>query len=131
MGGLPENPPGAKPGQCWIPIYSPATYKEVTENVVKRAAAEKIELIPARYEYVPEQVLVKPASTITETIPAVYGNRRGENCYPSCRYKIEQVPAVYETVEEKVIDKEARTEWKKIPPTGNYVFSRNSPTYKL
>ncbi|MBP9889791.1 MAG: hypothetical protein KBF93_26070, partial [Leptospiraceae bacterium] len=60
---LPETPPGSKPGQCWIPVVSPATYKEISESVEKKAPSERVELIPARYEIISEKILVKEAST--------------------------------------------------------------------
>ncbi|HRG47618.1 MAG TPA: peptidoglycan-binding domain-containing protein [Leptospiraceae bacterium] len=131
LGSLPENPPLAKAGQCWIPVYSPATYREVNENVVKRAATEKIEIIPARYESTFEQVLVKPASTTTETIPATYEMVEETVVVRAAGKKIEQIPAVYETVEEKVVDKEGYTEWKKDSTTGIKCLVEVPPTYKM
>jgi hypothetical protein len=128
---LPENPPGAKPGQCWIPIVSPATYKEINESVEKKAPSERVELIPARYEYVSEKVLAKEASVVTETIPAVYETVEEKIMIRPATKKIEQVPAVYETVEEKVIDKEGYTEWKKDTTTGIKCLVEVPPTYKM
>ena len=44
----------------------------VTEEVVKRDASERMEIIPAKYEWVRERVLVKEASERLEIVPATY-----------------------------------------------------------
>nr|MBP9886301.1 peptidoglycan-binding protein [Leptospiraceae bacterium] len=128
---LPETPPGSKPGQCWIPVVSAATYKEISESVEKKAPSERVELIPARYEIISEKILVKEASTSIETIPAVYETVEEKVLIRPASKKVEQIPAVYETIEEKVIDKEGYTEWKKDTSTGIKCLVEVPPTYKM
>jgi len=108
-------PPNPKTGQCYARVLIPAKYKTVSEQVLKRDAAEKIEIIPARYETVNETVLVKEASTTLEVVPAVYGKVEERVLLKPASKKIAEVPAVYETVVEKVLDKPAHTAWKKGP----------------
>jgi hypothetical protein len=127
---LPDIPPGSKPGQCWIPIVTPATYKELTESVEKRPASEKIDLIPAKYETVEEKVIAKEASTMIETVPAVYETVEEKVVVKPASKQIEQVPAVYETIQEKIIDKEGYTEWRKDTATGIKCLVEVPPTYK-
>ena len=63
----------ATPGMCFHEHYLPATYKTVSETVLKRAATENVSITPARYEMVEETILVREASTRLENVPAVYG----------------------------------------------------------
>lgn len=80
----------ATPGMCFHEHYLPATYKTVSETVLKRAATENVSITPARYEMVEETILVREASTRLENVPAVYG-----------------------TETEQVLDKPAHTVWKR------------------
>ncbi len=86
---VPPMPSEAKPGECYAKVWIPAQYKTVTEQVLVRAASEKVETIPAKYESVQEKVMVKPAHTETE-----------------------QVPAQYKTVQEQVLVEPAHREWR-------------------
>ena len=80
----------ATPGMCFHEHYIPATYRTVSESVLKRAASEDVRIIPAQYEMVEETILVREASTQLINVPAEYG---------------------VET--EQVLDKPAHTVWKK------------------
>ena len=110
-------PPNPKAGQCYARVLIPATYQTVSEKVLKRDAAEKIEIIPARYESGKETVLVKEASTKLEVVPAVYGKVQERVLVKPASTRIVEIPAVYETVVERVLDKPAHTAWKKGPAT--------------
>jgi len=106
-------PPNAKPGECYARIYVPPTYKTVTEERLKRAASERLEVIPAEYEWVEEKVLVKQTSERLETIPAVYGWEEEQVLVKEASYEMQDVPATYDWVEEQVMVKPAATVWKK------------------
>ena len=80
----------ATPGMCFHEHVIPATYKTVTDTVLKRAATESVSITPARYEMVEETILVREAST-----------------------QLVNVPAEYKTVSEQVLDKPAHTVWKR------------------
>jgi len=110
-------PPNPKPGQCYARVLIPAELQMVSEKVLTRDAAERIEIIPARYEAASERVLVKEASTKLEVVPAVYGEVQERVLVKPASKKIVEIPAVYETVTERVIDKPAHTAWKKGPAT--------------
>jgi len=132
-GLMPSDP---KPGECYARVIIPAKFTTSTENVVKRAASERIEIIPARYETINETVVVKEASKKLEVVPAKYETVEERvlvkpavaklNVVPAAYETIEErvmvkpastqtieVPAVYETVTERVMDQPARTEWKR------------------
>ncbi len=83
-------PPNARPGTCYARAFVPPTYRTETVQVLKREAAENLEVIPAKYEWVEERVLVQEASS-----------------------KMVEIPAKYEWVEEQVLVEEAHTVWKK------------------
>jgi len=110
-------PPNPKAGQCYARVLIPAKYQTISEQVLKRDAAERFEVLPARYESGTETVLVKEASTQLEVIPAVYGKVEERVLVKPASTKIVEVPAVYETVSERVLDKPAHTAWKKGPAT--------------
>ena len=65
--------PPAEPGQCYARVFVPPTYETRTEDVLKKAATERVEIVPAAYETVEEEVLVEAASTRIEVVPAEYG----------------------------------------------------------
>lgn len=81
--------PPAKPGECYTRVFVPATYEQVTERVLHKAATSTVKTIPAEHEWVEERVLVEPAS-----------------------YRLETVPAKYEWQEERILVREAHTVWK-------------------
>jgi hypothetical protein len=110
---VPLLPPNAKPGECYARVYVPPTYKTVTEQRLKRAASERLEVIPAKYEWVEEKVLVKQASQRLETIPAEYGMEEEQVLVKEASYEMQDVPATYDWVEEQVLVKPAETVWKK------------------
>ena len=78
------------PGKCYARVWEDPKYGTVSEQVLRREAGERIEIIPAKYEMVEEQVLVREAYT-----------------------RAEVVPPQYETVTEKIMVKPAFTRWKK------------------
>lgn len=108
-------PPNPQPGQCYARALIPAKYTTVSEQKLKREAAERIEIVPARYETVQETVMVKEASTRLEVVPATYGKVEERVLVKPASKKIAEVPAVYKTVTERVVDKPAHTAWKKGP----------------
>ena len=55
-GLMPSDP---KPGECYARVIIPAKFTTSTEQVVKRPASERIEIIPARYETANVTVVVK------------------------------------------------------------------------
>jgi hypothetical protein len=85
----PALPSDARPGECYARFFVAPRCETVTEQVMSRAASERVEQIPAKYETVEERVMVAPASTRTE-----------------------EIPAEFKTVEEKVLVEPARTEWR-------------------
>jgi len=84
---LPAN---AQPGKCYARAFEDPTYRTETEEVLKRQASERIELIPAQTEMIEEQVLVRAAYDREEIIPAQF-----------------------DTLTEEVLVKPASTRWKK------------------
>jgi hypothetical protein len=132
----PLLPSNAKAGECYARVYAPPTYKTINERRLKRAASERLEIIPAKYEWVEEKVLVKQssqrletipakydwveekvlvkqASQRLETIPAEYGLDEEKVLVKEASFRMEDVPAKYDWVEEKVLVKPAATVWKK------------------
>ncbi|MCP4270155.1 MAG: hypothetical protein GY777_32040 [Candidatus Brocadiaceae bacterium] len=80
----------AKPGECYARVFSPPTYKTITEEILESEPSEKVEIIPAKYELVEKRIITKEESK-----------------------QIQEVPAKYEWIEERVLVREAHTEWKK------------------
>ncbi len=113
QGDVSLFPPNAEPGKCYAKVMVPAKFKTVTEEVVKREAAEKIKIIPAEWEWVEEKVVVKEEEEKLEIIPATYKTVEEKVEIEPASVKLEAVDPVYDTVEEKIIAKPARTVWKK------------------
>ncbi len=112
-GGDSLFPPNAGPGQCFARAFVNPVHKTVTEKVLKRAASERVEIIPARYETVTERVLVQEQSTRLEVIPATYKWVEERVLVKPATQRLEKVPATYGTETEKVLVKAAHTMWKK------------------
>jgi hypothetical protein len=105
--------PNAKPGECYARVYVPPTYETTTEQQLKQAASEKLEIIPAQYEWVEQKILTKEASTRMEVIPAEYEWVEEKVLVKEATFQLEEIPATYEWVEEQVLVKPAHTVWKK------------------
>ena len=105
--------PPAEPGQCYARVFVPPTYEMRSEEVLKTAATEKLEVIPATFETVEEQVLVEAASERIEVVPAVYGWVEEQVLVKAASTRLEEVPAQYEWQEEQILVKPAHTVWKK------------------
>jgi hypothetical protein len=106
-------PPKASPGECYARVFVPPTYKSTTEQVLKRAASERIEIVPAKYQWVEEKILVKEASERLEVIPAQYDFVEEKILVRQASTRMEEVPAKYDWAEEKILVKPAHTIWKK------------------
>ncbi len=106
-------PPNAQPGECYSRVLVPAVYENSTEQVLKSAASERVEIIPAQYEYVEETVLVQEESTRLEVIPATYKTVTEEIMVEPEKKVLREVPAQYGTETEQILVKPAYTTWKK------------------
>lgn len=106
-------PPNAKPGECYAKVQVPAKYETYSEELIKRQAGEKIEVIPPKFELVEEKVIVKDATYKLELVPAQYETIEEKVLVKPAYEVLEQVPAAYEKVEEKILVKPAQTVWKK------------------
>lgn len=111
-------PPNAAPGECYSRTYIPPKYETVKEKVLKKPAAEKIELIPAKYEWVTEKVLLKPAHTVWKKGRGPVEKVSDSTGEIMC---LVDVPAKYKTVKKRVMveppttkDIEIPAEYKKV-----------------
>jgi hypothetical protein len=114
--GSPEAellPPKASPGECYARVFVPPTYKSMTEQVLKRGASERVEIVPAKYQWVEEKILVKEASERLEVIPAQYDFVEEKVLAKQASTRMEKIPAKYNWAEEKILVKPAHTVWKK------------------
>lgn len=104
----------ARPGECYARVINPPVYETRREQVLARAASERVEVLPAQFEDVEEQVLVKPASKrIVEVIPPVFRAVEESVLVRTASETIEEIPATYKVVEERQLVKPATTMWKK------------------
>lgn len=106
-------PPDAKPGECYARVLTPATYENTTEQVLKRAASNRIEVAPAKHEWTKEKVLVKEATSRLEIIPATYGWVEEQVEVQPAVTSLVEIPAEYGYEEEQVLVRAAHTVWKK------------------
>lgn len=72
MSGNMLLPPNAKPGECYARVWIAPQFKTVTERVLAKEAAERLEVIPAKYGYEEQRVLVSEAAETLTAVPATY-----------------------------------------------------------
>jgi hypothetical protein len=106
-------PPSAKPGECYINLHNKPVTEQVSQQVLKKAASQTVEIIPATYAEGEETIMVKPATTRLEVVPAVYGTAEEQVLVKPASKRLVPVDAVYEDKSEQVLVKEARTYWKR------------------
>lgn len=86
FGQVPYN---VQPGECYVRVYIPPKYQDITEQILVAERSEKLEIVDPIYKEVEEKILIKEASV-----------------------KIVEIPAEYKTEEVKVLVKDAQTIWK-------------------
>jgi len=64
--------PNATVGECYAHVWVPPQFQTVSERIMVKDAAERIEVVPAQYAWAEEKVLVKEASTQLEYVPAEF-----------------------------------------------------------
>ena len=106
-------PPRANPGECYVNIYHKPVTETVSQQVVKTAASQKLEIIPATYENGEETVLVKPAGTRLEVVPATYETMDEQVLVKPASKKLVPVEATFEDQSEQVLVTAASTYWKR------------------
>lgn len=106
-------PPSAKPGECYVNIHNKPVTEQATQQVLKTAASQKVDIIPATYVQGEETILVKPASTRLEVIPAVYEPGEEQVLVKPAGKRLVPVEAVFEDKSEQVLVSEASTFWKR------------------
>lgn len=108
-----DLPPNAKAGECYARVFLPAKYKSITETLMVRQEAERIQVRPAVYRPATKRVLFKAASERLRVIPAKYGWVEERILVkPAGEELITEAP-VYETATDRILVKPAYTTWKK------------------
>ena len=106
-------PPSAKPGECYVNIHHKPVTESVNQQILKKAASSKIDVIPAQYMDGEETILVKPATTKLEVIPATYETVDERVLVRPAGKKLVPVDAVYEDQSEQVLVSGPSTYWKR------------------
>ena len=106
-------PPKANPGECYINLYNKPVTETMSQQVLKKAASQTVEVIPATYAAGEETVLVKPATARLEIIPATYETVDEQVLVKPAGTRLIPVDAVFEDKSEQVLVKQARTFWKR------------------
>lgn len=108
---LQDLPKGARPGECFSHVTTPATYRTVRETIAQPPLVTWRD-IPAVYRNVDRQVLVTPGRVDHETIPAVTGTRVHWVEHPGAD-RIVEAPPEYRWVEKRVQVSPAHLVWKR------------------
>ena len=106
-------PPSAKPGECYLNLHTKPVTEQSTQQVLKRAASQKVNIVPATYAAGEETVLVKPACMHLKVVPAVYENAEERVLVKPEVKRLVPVDAVYEDKSEQVLVTAASTYWKR------------------
>jgi hypothetical protein len=107
---LQDLPRGARPGECFSHVASPAAYRTVREPVAQPPLVTWRD-IPAVYRTVDKQVLVSPGRVDHEAIPAVTATRVHWVVHPGAD-RIIEAPAEYRWIEKRVLVAAAPLVWK-------------------
>ena len=122
-------------GTCFREYYTPAEFKNETQQILVKASSEIITVVPAKYETVEERVIVKEASTQVVDVPAVYRTEKqqvliepAKSIWKKGRGLVEridnttgeimclvEIPARYETVNKTVLESPATTKTVEVP----------------
>jgi Putative peptidoglycan binding domain len=108
-----NTPPSARPGECYVNIHNKPVTESATQQVLKTAASQKIDIIPASYAEGEETILVKPATTRLEVVPATYGTAEEQVLVKPASKRLVPVDAVFEDRSEQVLVSEASSFWKR------------------
>ncbi len=108
---LQDLPRGARPGECFSHVATPATYRTVREPIAQPPLTTWRD-IPAVYRTVDRKVLVTPGRVDHETIPAVTGTRVHWVEHPGPD-RIVEAPPEYRWVERRVLVSPARLVWRR------------------
>lgn len=128
---------GGKPVECYKQYYNPPVYDTVYEQVLIRAASQRVEIIPAIYGTRKRHVLITPERVAYQTVPAQYRTvyetvKVGDGGYSwewrvingqkvLCKIKHK---ARYEKVAKRVVVREAYQERYVIPAEYGYEQER-------
>lgn len=110
---LANTPPSAKAGECYVNIYNKPVTESMSQQVLKTAASQKVDIIPASCAEGEETVLVKPATTMIEVVPATYGTAEEKVLVKPAGKRLVPVEAMFENKSEQVLVSEASTYWKR------------------
>jgi hypothetical protein len=108
-----DIPPNARAGECYAKVFVAPTTETFSEQVLRRAASSRIEVIPATYETGNETVTVQEASKRIEVIPATYKTVSDQVLVRAASKRVEVVPATYEEISEQVVVAAAYSTWKR------------------
>jgi hypothetical protein len=106
-----DLPPNAIAGKCYAKCLIPDQYETVTEQILLKEAASRIEVVPAVFETVEEQILVKEGYKVLEIVPATFTTVEEQLLVKEAGAKLDYVPPVYETITEQVLVSPATTKW--------------------
>ena len=109
-------PPNAKAGECYAKVFTPPTYKTISETALKKDASEKLIVQAPKFELVDEQVMTKAPSERFEIVPATYewieekglaslesSGMENAGMENGSAVKLEVGPPTYEWIEEQMI----------------------------
>jgi hypothetical protein len=108
----PLLPPNAEPGQCFTRVYVPASYTTETEEILKKEAAETIEVTLPEFETITEEVLIKEESEEIEVVPPSFKEVEEQVLIKPETEELVVIPAQYKQVEEQVLVKPGTSTWQ-------------------
>ncbi len=101
-------------GEIMCLVEVPATYKNISKQVLKTPASTRTREIPAEYRTVTKRVVATEATTRTVAIPAKYSNVSiTEEITPAQERRI-AIPEKYTTVSTRELVREGRMDWREI-----------------
>jgi outer membrane protein OmpA-like peptidoglycan-associated protein/flagellar biosynthesis/type III secretory pathway protein FliH len=96
---------GAEANKCYARCLIQDQYETVTEQVLVKAASQRVEVVPAVYETVTEQVLSKEAGNQLSAVAAQFETVSEQVLSKEAGNTLTVIPAQFETVTEQVLAK--------------------------
>jgi len=101
-------------GEIMCLVEVPATYKNISKQVLKRPASTRSREIAAEYRNVTKRVVATEATTKTIVIPAKYSTVTvTEEVQPASERRI-AIPEKYTTVTQRQLQRDGRMDWREI-----------------
>lgn len=106
-------PTTAKPGECYVQVRRPATYRTETERYLVKEKSIRYEIVPAVFKTVEKKVMVRPETKRFEVIPAKFEKKTVDVTMQPEYKRLSATAAEFKPSKERVVVQAESATWKK------------------